>query len=89
MHYKNGTPAKDGDAVITKDWNGKVVAGTLHSTNAQSTTCNGQVAVAVPGGVLQGCFTVGEMFSAAEAFAAMEAKLPVAAAPEPVADAAN
>lgn len=72
MHYKNGTEAKNGDAVILKRWNGDIGAGTLHSVNAGSTTCNGTVATPVPGGMLQEGVTIGEIYSAADAFAAME-----------------
>jgi hypothetical protein len=74
MHYKNGTPAKEGDAVIYKRWNGKIAAGTLHNTSAQSDTCNGVVAIPVPGGVAQDCVNIKDLYSAEEAFAAMEAK---------------
>lgn len=76
MHYKNGTPAQTGDAVIIKDYNGRIQAGVIHSLNAKATTCNGTVAVPVPGGVIQFCDTVGNMYSAADAFAALEAKQP-------------
>lgn len=40
MHYKNGREAKDGDKVVTP-----YGMGILHSTSAQSDTCNGRVAV--------------------------------------------
>lgn len=42
MHYKNGRPAKAGDKVIHPVLG---VCGVLHSPNAQSTTCNGRLAV--------------------------------------------
>lgn len=42
MHYKNGREAKEGDTVIASA-SGRVIAGILVDTNAQSDTCNGQV----------------------------------------------
>jgi len=42
MHYKNGRPAKEGDKVINLETG---MAGILHSTSAQSNTCNGRLAV--------------------------------------------
>jgi len=74
MHYKNGTEAKDGDAVIAKDYTGTVRAGTLHGLQAKNTTCNGTVAFPMPGGCQQHSVTIGEIYSAADAFAALEAK---------------
>lgn len=70
MHYKNGREAKEGDSVIGKAWVGKqrVVAGTIHSLNAGSQTCNGQVAVSIPGGVVQVCVTVGDFVHAEDAY---------------------
>jgi argonaute-like protein implicated in RNA metabolism and viral defense len=44
MHYKNGREAKSGDKVVSLA-NGNLVSGILHSVNAESTTCNGRVAV--------------------------------------------
>ena len=41
MHYKNGRPAKAGDNVVNLP---QGICGILHSTNAQSTTCNGRLA---------------------------------------------
>lgn len=41
MHYKNGREAKAGDKVVNLNL-GR--AGILHSTSAQSTTCNGRLA---------------------------------------------
>ena len=86
MHYKNGTEAKDGDAVILKNSHGKIDAGTLHSLNAGCTTCNGQVAIAVPGGFKNEYVTIGEIYSAADAFQAMTPMEGVGpASPEPAA----
>ena len=80
MHYKNGQPATDGDSVIWKDYLGRVQAGTLHSTNPGCTSCNGQVAVAVPGGMNQICVTVGELYPAATAYNLMDSVLANSAA---------
>src|SRR4051812_23944105 len=41
MHYKNGREAKNGDNVLNLT-SGR--SGVLHSTSAQSTTCNGRLA---------------------------------------------
>lgn len=41
MHYKNGREAKAGDKVVNLT---QGIGGILHSTNAQSTTCNGRIA---------------------------------------------
>lgn len=61
MHYINGREAKTGDPVIVKQlYGGKIYAGTIHSLNAGAETCNGQVAVAIPGGVAQYSVTLGK-----------------------------
>jgi len=83
MHYKNGKEAKSGDAVIMRRNCGEVGAGTLHSLNAGCISCNGQVAIAVPGGFVNEYVTVGEIYSAADALAAMTPVVgTVAAAPD-------
>lgn len=41
MHYKNGREAKAGDKVLNLTYG---FAGILHSTSAQSDTCNGRLA---------------------------------------------
>lgn len=41
MHYKNGRAAKDGDKIVNLPTG---LSGVLHSTNAQSKTCNGRLA---------------------------------------------
>ena len=46
MHYKNGRPAKAGDTVLCLS---QGIAGVLHSTNAQSQTCNGRLACITSG----------------------------------------
>lgn len=77
MHYKNGRKANNGDSVVGKSYNGHY-AGTLHSTNPGATSCNGQVAVPVPGGHRTECVTIGDIFHAEDAFKAAEASLPQA-----------
>jgi hypothetical protein len=41
MHYKNGREAKPGDKVVNLAWG---FSGILHSTTANSETCNGRIA---------------------------------------------
>jgi len=74
MHYKNGTEAKEGDAVILKRYNGKIMAGVLHnvSGNPECKTCNGTVAIPCPGGIMQDSVTIGEIYSAADGFNSLE-----------------
>ena len=74
MHYANGTPAKSGDAVIVKRYNGEVAAGTIHTLNEHAAICNGIIAIPVPGGIIQESVTVGDCYSAADAYAAMTPK---------------
>jgi hypothetical protein len=45
MHYKNGRPAKAGDRVICVVGSNQGISGILHTTNAQSDSCNGRLAV--------------------------------------------
>ena len=40
MHYKNGTPAKIGDKVVSAGWDGLPVAGVVVATSSESDTCN-------------------------------------------------
>lgn len=69
MHYRNGREACSGDHVITKDYNGTVVAGVIHSLRAPDTTCNCDVSVLIPGGTYQfTCQNVGNMYHAEDAF---------------------
>ena len=76
MHYKNGTPVREGDAVIFKRYNGQVTAGIIHTLNAGTETCNGQVASVVPGGTTQDCVTTSQIYSAADAWITLEAQQP-------------
>ncbi len=46
MHYRNGREAKQGDFVI--NLNSPYAVGILHSTQSQSDTCNGRVALVGP-----------------------------------------
>jgi len=72
MHYKNGRSAFNGEPVITKDYNGQVVSGVIHNLRPGD-TCNCDAALIVPGGVFHmTCQNVGNMYHAADAFAAME-----------------
>ncbi len=78
MHYKNGREAKEGEPVICTGYNGQITVGKIHSLVA-ATTCNATVAEPVMGGVQQlTCRTVGEMYHAEDAFAALEPKITVA-----------
>jgi hypothetical protein len=75
MHYKNGRVAYNGDPVVFKgyaDGAQKVMAGTLHSTNSQVSSCNGQVAVPGVGGCVNHYVTIGEIHHASDAFDAIE-----------------
>ncbi len=76
MHYRNGRAANDGDPVIGESWkgSGNIIAGKLHSTSPGSTSCNGQVAHPIVGGVANAHITVGDFYHAADAFAAVEGK---------------
>ena len=67
MHYKNGRPAFNGEPVIGKGYDG-VFAGTLHSVRPTATSCNGQVAVPVAGGVRNECVTIGDLHHAEDAY---------------------
>lgn len=45
MHYRNGTPAKNGDKVIKLDYEGNIIAfGVLHSATPGNDFCNGGIA---------------------------------------------
>ena len=76
MHFKNGTEAHESDPAIYKDYAGNVRAGVLHSITPASTTCNGMLTYPVPGGVNQLSVTIGDGYSAADAFAAIAALEP-------------
>lgn len=72
MHFKNGREAKVGDHVVTKNYDGNVVTGVIHNLRA-SASCNCDVSLLVPGGVVQlTCQTVGNMYHAADALLAVE-----------------
>ena len=76
MHYKNGREAKENDNVLVPGWlpsgNG-VLAGRIHSLNAQSDTCNGQVASAVVGGMTSVSVNVKDCVHAEDAMIAFMA----------------
>lgn len=80
-HYKNSRLAQNGDPVISKQYN-TLYAGILHSINPGCTTCNAQIAYPVMGGMSNCCLTVGDCFHAEDAFAAVQALIPI---PAPVA----
>ncbi len=67
MHYRNGREAHEGDFVIHNDGY-KVKCGRVHSLSAQSTTCNGQMAVAVLGGSVQEYVTLSNCLHADDAW---------------------
>ena len=75
MHYKNGRPAQEADPVVAKIYGPKIVAGTLHSLIAGATTCNGQIAFPVPGGVNNIAITIGEAYHAEDAFRSLDAAM--------------
>ena len=76
MHYKNGKEAQDGDPVICQGYTGQLTVGKIHTLVPGSTACNCTVAEPVMGGVTQlTCRTVGEMYHAADAFAAIEIQM--------------
>jgi len=71
MHYKNGREAKTGDPVVGPNYNG-AIAGTIHSLNPGTTTCNAQVAVPMMGGVTHACISVGDFYHADDAYCAVD-----------------
>lgn len=82
MHYKNGREAKEMDPVIVKTYD-RVMAGVLHSIRPSQTSCNGQVAYPVPGATYNLCETIGNMYHAEDAWAAIEAAQPKVVEPPP------
>jgi hypothetical protein len=81
MHYKNGREAKNNDPVVYP--NG--IVGTLHDINPNCTSCNGQVATVVPGGVTQHFVNLGDGYHAQDALDAVEATTATAKANAPAA----
>lgn len=81
MHFKNGRDAKEGDPVVCLGYNQRVTVGRIHSLTPGAETCNCSVAEPVMGGINQlTCRTVGEMYHAEDAFAAIES-VPAVATP--------
>lgn len=75
MHYLNGTEAREGDHVITRDFRGNIRTGVISNLNPGADTCNCDVSIIHPGGVsVNTCQTVGSMCLAADALAALEAQ---------------
>jgi hypothetical protein len=84
MHFKNGRPAHNGDPVITKDYNGKIIVGVIFNLR-DAGTCNVDIAYLIPGGTQHlTCQDVGQMYHAEDALIEMEAAW-VAALTPPVA----
>lgn len=80
MHYKNGREALSGDPVIAKLYS-EVVAGTIYRLNPSATSCNGMVAIPIPGGTRLESVNVQELYHAEDAFKSIDsAVLPVPAA---------
>ena len=73
MHYKNGRKAEIGDKVVGANQYGEVVAGTLVSAQANSTTCNGQI---VPFSSPTWCVTIGDCLHAEDFAKPKEAEAP-------------
>ena len=78
MHYKNLTEAHEGDHVIAKDYNGKIVTGVITDLAAdpKQNTCNCSVVILRPGGSEKLTRqTVGNLWLAADAVAVAEFNL--------------
>ena len=88
MHFKNGRLAREGDPVICRGYNGSVTVGKIHTLLSGCETCNATVAEVVPGGVNQlTCRTIGDMYHAEDALAAVEAIQPKCAPKPPAPEA--
>jgi hypothetical protein len=73
MHYKNGAPVKEFDRVIFRGGYPETIrTGTIFNLNEGADACNGTVATVTPGGTHDLCVTVGQCYSAEEAYAAMD-----------------
>jgi len=82
MHFKNGRPAHKGDHVLTKDYNGQIVAGVIYRLTPGQESCNCDVAVLIPGGSQQlTCQSVGNMYHVEDGFQRLE---DLAKVPDPV-----
>ena len=89
MHYKNGRKAANLDPVITRNYTGVVVWGVIHNLQSNGSLCNCDVAVIVPGGVVQmTCQDVGRMYHAEDALLALEYYGP-AQSPTPIPSTSN
>ena len=72
MHYKNGRLAQENDPVITRNPAGKLIVGQVFDLQAAE-TCNCSVARMHPGGTdILFCQTVGTMYHAEDALAAVD-----------------
>lgn len=81
MHYKNGREARNGDTVIGKpQYAASLLVGLIQDINPGATSCNCQVIR--PGGLIQSCVTVGEIYHAEDALQAIEEKTAAQKTPE-------
>lgn len=82
MHYKNGREARNGDTVIGKpQYAASPITGIVQDINPGATSCN--CTVIRPGGMIQSCVTVGEIYHAEDAIEAIEEKTATAKAAKP------
>ena len=73
MHYKNQRPAAEGDHVITKSYNGNIVAGVAYDLRDNGSSCNCTVAVLTPGGKVDlTCQDIRQMYHVEDAFEVLE-----------------
>lgn len=71
MHYKNGRLARNGDTVIGKpQFVPAPIVGIIQDINPGSTSCN--CTVLRPGGMVQLCVTVGDLYHVEDAMAVLE-----------------
>lgn len=73
MHYKNGREAHNGETVIGQpQYCPTPYVGIIQDINPGATSCN--CTVIRPGGIIQSCVTVGDLYHVEDALAAIEAK---------------
>lgn len=71
MHYKNGREAHNGETVVGKSqYAVSPVVGIIQDINPGSTSCN--CMVIRPGGLIQSCVTVGDLYHVDDVVAAIE-----------------
>jgi len=78
MHYRNNRPAKEGDAVLGESYKGSglIITGVIHSLQPGSDSCNCQVTKIIPGGTSNACVSIGDLYHAEDAWAALQEKQP-------------